>query len=96
MESADKAGGSCSCGGIALIPFAVAFLWMSRVYPSLMIFFWILVTLISVYLFYAAWGSFVGNNETAWDDYSESVDKSTREGAKKECRKQGVEPPAWL
>lgn len=90
-------------GGIAIVPFAFAFRWMAietkdlPVLPTMcMIFFWILIAIISVYLFYAVWGLACGYSQKAWGNYAESVDKTNREGAIKACREHGVEPPEWL
>ena len=47
-------------------------------------------------LFYAIWGLSCGYNKNAWNAYAKRTDEDIRKGAAVACKKQGIDPPAWL
>jgi hypothetical protein len=89
--------------GLSLIPFAIAFKWLEGItkpLPVLPMFcaflFWLIVALMAIWFLYAAWGLACGYSPKAWSNYESSQNEALRQGAISECKRQGIDPPAFL
>lgn len=58
--------------------------------------FWLIVSLMAICFLYATWGLACGYSKKAWNDYESSQNEALRQGAIKECKRQGIDPPAFL
>ena len=103
MKSARSAGWSMLGYGFLLIPLAIASKWLGGftdplpVLPMFCAFlFWLIVSLMAICFLYAAWGLACGYSQKAWNDYESSQNEALRQGAIKECKRQGIDPPAFL